>query len=106
MDNPVSNFIDGRSFVGSFNFDPRSARLNTELGFVIESPNMAHAIQAAFDETIPAKSYQVFLSDAGELYWLEQLDGKYIRHNTEPETSFWKRAIVYFFSILPIEWML
>src|SRR5690606_11836750 len=25
-------------FVGSYNFDPRSAKLNTELGFIIESP--------------------------------------------------------------------
>lgn len=29
---------DARIFIGSFNFDPRSARLNTEMGFVIESP--------------------------------------------------------------------
>lgn len=36
-----------RVFVGSFNFDPRSARLNTELGFVIESRTMAQAIAEA-----------------------------------------------------------
>ena len=34
--------VDGaRIFVGSFNFDPRSAQLNTEMGFVIDSPALA-----------------------------------------------------------------
>ncbi|MBS1135759.1 MAG: hypothetical protein H6R02_2900, partial [Burkholderiaceae bacterium] len=34
--------VDGkRVFVGSFNFDPRSARLNTEMGMVIDSPKLA-----------------------------------------------------------------
>ncbi len=35
--------LDGkRIFVGSFNFDPRSAVLNTEMGMVIDSPELAH----------------------------------------------------------------
>lgn len=95
-----------RVFVGSFNFDPRSADLNTELGFVIESPTMAQTIEAAFDSSIPANSYEVRLSESGKLYWTEQWHGQPVRHETEPETSFWKRASVSFISILPIEWML
>jgi len=95
-----------RVFVGSFNFDPRSANINTELGFVIESPSMALAIEQAFDKTIPASSYEVRLSESAELYWLEQRDGQQLRHDSEPETSVWKRAVVSFLSILPIEWML
>lgn len=95
-----------RVFVGSFNFDPRSANLNTELGFVIESPTMALAIEQAFDETIPARSYEVLLDESGKLNWLEQRAGERLRHDTEPETSVWKRASVWFLSILPIEWML
>ncbi|WP_312928472.1 phospholipase D-like domain-containing protein, partial [Stutzerimonas nitrititolerans] len=95
-----------RVFVGSFNFDPRSADLNTELGFVIESPRMAGAIEEAFDTSIPANSYEVRLSESGKLHWLEQWNGQQVRHDTEPRTSFWKRASVSFMSILPIEWML
>ena len=45
-----------RFFVGSFNFDPRSRKLNTELGFVIDSPALAQKIEAAFYESIPANS--------------------------------------------------
>ena len=95
-----------RVFVGSFNFDPRSADINTELGFVIESPSMAAAIEQAFDTSIPANAYEVVLTESVELQWLEQRDGQLVRHDTEPRTSFWKRASVSFMSILPIEWML
>lgn len=95
-----------RVFVGSFNFDPRSAKLNTELGFIIESPAMAMQIEAAFKDTIPANSYEVRLSNNGTLYWLDSHQGRVIRYDNEPETSFWTRAWVGFLSILPIEWLL
>jgi hypothetical protein len=42
--------IDGRRiFVGSFNFDPRSAMLNTEMGVLVESPRIALALSQALD---------------------------------------------------------
>ncbi|MBB1627628.1 phospholipase D family protein [Achromobacter sp. UMC71] len=99
--------VDGRSvFVGSFNFDPRSARLNTELGFVIDSPTLARRIAEAFDNDIARTAYRVCLDDNGALYWLEQRDGKTIRHDTEPGTTAWKRFSVWFVSLLPIESLL
>ncbi|MCQ4322090.1 phospholipase D family protein [Stutzerimonas stutzeri] len=95
-----------RVYIGSFNFDPRSANLNTELGFVIESPTMADAIEKAFDESIPLSAYEVRLSSGGQIYWIENRDGEEVRHDSEPETGFWKRTAVSLLSILPIEWML
>lgn len=95
-----------RVFIGSFNFDPRSARLNTEMGFVIDSVALARRIDAAFNGAIPASAYEARLSASGEVYWLEQRDGASVRHDTEPGTSFWKRAGVSFMSVLPIEWLL
>jgi putative cardiolipin synthase len=95
-----------RLFVGSFNFDPRSAKLNTELGFVIDSPALARKISAAFESRVPANAYEVRLSDTGELYWTEQQGGKQVRYLTEPGTSFWQRAGVWLMSLLPIEWLL
>src|SRR5690606_16844621 len=90
-------------FVGSFNFDPRSAALNTELGFVIESSTLARKIDAAFNTDIPERAYEVRLDPDGDLYWLERHDGKTLRHDTEPETTFWQRASVWFASHLPID---
>ncbi|WP_454675195.1 phospholipase D family protein [Achromobacter pestifer] len=96
--------VDGqRIFVGSFNFDPRSATLNTELGFVIESPTLAGHIADAFKQEVPKGAYRVCLDDKGNLYWLEQRNGETIRHDTEPGTTAWKRFSVWFVSLLPLE---
>ena len=99
--------VDGaRVFVGSFNFDPRSAKLNTEMRFVIESPALARQIDEVFETAVPADAYEVRLSDTGGLSWLERRDGESVRHETEPGTRPWRRAWVSFLSTLPIEWLL
>lgn len=99
--------VDGqRMFVGSFNFDPRSANLNTELGFVIDSPALSEAVHQAFESAIPANSYEVRLDDKGRLYWVEQLGDRQVRYQQEPNTSFLQRSGVFLLSILPIEWLL
>lgn len=95
-----------RVFVGSFNFDPRSSNLNTELGFVIDSPELAKRIEAIFNEDILANSYEVRLSEKGRIYWLEQQGNKRVRHDKEPHSGFWKRSGVFLMSLLPIEWLL
>jgi cardiolipin synthase C len=95
-----------RLFIGSFNFDPRSAALNTELGFVIESTVLAARLSAVFDDTIPEAAYEVHLSSSGALYWTEKRSGELVRHDTEPGTSLMQRAFVRFLSWLPIEWLL
>ncbi|HEU4889176.1 MAG TPA: phospholipase D family protein [Thermoanaerobaculia bacterium] len=95
-----------RFFVGSFNFDPRSAELNTEMGFVIDSPALARQMQSLFDDGIPANAYEVRMTGDGELYWLERTAGATRRHDVEPGTTFWQRTAVGIMSRLPIEWLL
>ncbi|RSZ60637.1 phospholipase D family protein [Massilia atriviolacea] len=95
-----------RVFIGSFNFDPRSADLNTEMGFVIESPAMAARMARALREQVPARAYRVHLGPDGALYWTERVGETEIRHDTEPGTGFWKRAAVGLLSLLPIDWLL
>jgi phosphatidylserine/phosphatidylglycerophosphate/cardiolipin synthase-like enzyme len=53
---------DSRIFVGSFNFDPRSARLNTEMGFVIDSPLLARSIADSFARNMPDHACEVRLA--------------------------------------------
>ena len=99
--------VDGEQvFVGSFNFDPRSLNLNTELGFVIQSPAFARQIQAVFDQGMLQSAYQVQLTDDGQLYWLERQGEQLRRLDQEPGTSFWQRTGVRLLSWLPIEWLL
>lgn len=95
-----------RVFVGSFNFDPRSLQLNTEMGLVIESETMAQDIAEIFGGSLPARAYQVRLGDAGALQWTEQRDGKEIVHDREPNTSLWRSAAIAAIAMLPIEWLL
>jgi putative cardiolipin synthase len=95
-----------RVFIGSFNFDPRSARLNTELGFVIESPALARAVAQAFAEGIPRRSYRLRLGEDGKLVWVEQDDGREIAHDKEPGAGFWLKLGISVLSRLPIEWLL
>jgi putative cardiolipin synthase len=99
--------VDGeRVFVGSFNFDPRSANLNTELGFLIHSPPLAARIENLFDTVVPVNAYSVHLDEDDDLYWLERNDGETLRHEKEPRTSVWRRGWVRFVSWLPVEWLL
>lgn len=88
--------VDGkRVFVGSFNFDPRSAFLNTELGFVIESETMAQVISDAFDHKIPSRAYRLELDDQDHVVWLERDPSGTRTLTTEPSSTLWKRLYVW-----------
>ncbi len=93
-------------FIGSFNFDPRSARLNTELGFVIDSPALAEQIADATTRDSRVRAYRVCLTASGTLQWIEQRDEEELVHKREPGAGFWVRFAVAVISLLPIEWLL
>jgi putative cardiolipin synthase len=95
-----------RLFIGSFNFDPRSARLNTELGFVIESPRLAREVADVLETRAAERAYEVHLGTAGELYWMYEVNGEVVRYDSEPGTSIWQRALIQFLTFLPIESLL
>lgn len=97
-----------RVFIGSFNLDPRSAALNTELGFVIDSPRLAAEISARFKDTLPRHSYRLRLEPDGHVVWhdLHAPDGAPPLYRSEPQSSLWVRAMVRVLSWLPIDWML
>ncbi len=99
--------LDGqRVFVGSMNFDPRSVHLNTELGFIIDSPALAEAVGQAFDQRVPAVAYAVRLDGDGRLVWIERRDGQEVHHTREPGSTLGKRMWIGLLSVLPIEWLL
>jgi len=96
-----------RIFVGSFNFDPRSALLNTEMGLVIASPLLAGRLAALFEREVPALAYEVRARPEGDcVEWIERTGGGEVRHDTEPGAGWAKRAWLGFLSILPLDWML
>jgi len=96
-----------RVFVGSFNFDERSALLNTEMGLLIESPLLAEQLVAGFDNDAPGLAYEVQLTaDGRKLEWVERAPSGEKRYDTQPATGFFGRAWVGFLSRLPIDWLL
>lgn len=101
--------VDGaRVFVGSFNFDQRSAHLNTEMGLVMDSPQAAQQLARVFETEVPEVAYEVRLgADGSSLQWVEQRDGgATVVHDVDPETSLWQRLKIGFLEGLPIDWLL
>ncbi len=99
--------IDGeRVFVGSFNFDPRSARLNTEMGLVIESPALAGTCAALFTRAAEMHAYSVQLDALGKLRWRQRDADVDTIHDREPGTTWWRRTVVKVLSWFPIEGLL
>jgi putative cardiolipin synthase len=89
---------DGRFlFVGSMNFDPRSWRLNTELGFLIDSPALASRLETVLDASLPHFAWAVE-APGGRLAWRE--DDRLIQ--PEPGTNLAIRTLFRALGQLPL----
>jgi cardiolipin synthase C len=94
-------------FVGSFNFDPRSMRLDTQNGIVIRSSELADQAICLFDKGIsPTLTYRVILLGGDDLVWVSEEDGKEVRYYQEPLSRFWPRLSLKGLSWLTPELML
>ena len=96
--------VDRRKlFVGSFNLDPRSLYLNTEMGMAVDSEELAADMATSILDTLPDQTYKLRLSRKGKLQWLLQTAGVEEVITTEPQTSLWRRFLTRLMSLLPIE---
>jgi len=96
--------LDGeRVFVGSYNLDPRSAYINTEIGVLINSSELAGMITEYMDQgVLPENSYRVELVN-GQLIWRTIIDGQEVTYDKEPLSGFWARLQVKIVNALPLE---
>ena len=93
--------------IGSFNFDPRSANLNSEVGLVVESDVLQKYISRSLDQYLPQIAYELKLNKQGEIIWLDQhKDGSIVEYKHDPETTKFQRFAMQAVSYLPIEWMM
>jgi putative cardiolipin synthase len=88
-------------FVGSLNLDPRSIDINTEMGLLIDSPELGGRLAAGFERRLPEIGYRLKLDDDGDLSWHAAVDGKDVVSTTEPQTSGWQRFKAWFLKIAP-----
>jgi putative cardiolipin synthase len=85
-------------YIGSFNLDPRARDFNTEMGVLIDSPELAEELAQLAEELMqPQNSWQVKLNDEGKLIWQS---GEDIR-TRQPAQSFWQRVQDWFFKLFP-----
>jgi putative cardiolipin synthase len=97
-----------RIFIGSANFDRRSLHLNTEIGLMIDSPELARQVLARFETIVqPANSFVLALDDNGnggrQPVWKSVRDGKPIVYRTEPGDDRWRELKVDLLGLLPLE---
>jgi putative cardiolipin synthase len=90
-------------FVGSFNWDPRSAFTNTEMGILVDSPEIARFLHEGLIAALPSLAYRLQLSEGGDIEWVTEKDGQRVVFSREPDTSFWQRLGTGFTGLLPIE---
>jgi putative cardiolipin synthase len=97
-------------FIGSLNYDQRSKRINTEIGLIIDSKDLAQQMALRFDAMVmPVNCYTVALRPTGaagnssRLVWRTQKDGHDIEYTQEPARSRWQRAKVGLLSLLPLD---
>jgi putative cardiolipin synthase len=93
---------DGPAFVGSFNLDPRSAALNTEMGAFVDHPKLAAGLRHEHARlTDPARSWRLGL-DGERLTWTtEGTNGRPRVLRQEPDASRMRRLGAWLISWLP-----
>jgi cardiolipin synthase C len=105
-------------FVGSMNLDYRARYLNTELGLIIDSPEVAGKIASLFEESaLPQHSYRMALEPFAVLpspkhvgepvqqwpVWITEEKGRTVRYFHEPRVSFGRSLGAGFLALLPLE---
>lgn len=95
-----------RLFIGSYNLDPRSANLNTEMGIIIENPQITEQLAQRLQQALGENSYHVSLDSHGNLQWQTLENGQLVQYQNEPHTTAFERGMVWLMAKLPIEWLL
>lgn len=97
--------IDGeRVFIGSYNLDPRSAMLNTEMGTFVTHPVMAEQLRKEHARLVePARSWRVTRGTNGGLVWTAEIEGRITTRHAEPDASLLRRILARVLRWKPIE---
>jgi putative cardiolipin synthase len=91
---------DDRVFVGSCNLDPRSLKINTEVGLIIDSEPLNQALREMLAADFePRNAWSVRMSEDGSLRW----HGEDVVLNAPPADSQVERLEDWFIGLLPID---
>jgi putative cardiolipin synthase len=92
-------------FIGSFNMDPRSTHLNTELGVLIDSPELAAELAAQLERDMaPENSYELALDPSGRgVAWKWIRDGRPATARADPGAEPDKLFQLRLYRLLPLD---
>ncbi|MDD9302131.1 MAG: hypothetical protein HUK40_07215 [Desulfobacter sp.] len=94
-------------FIGSLNLDPRSVIENTEIGLILDSPEIGRGMGEWFDTHVDKIAIELELrqnqTGPDQIRWHRQEDGKNKVYLRDPHTSFFKRLGIDLLGMLPIE---
>src|ERR1700744_4621524 len=74
-------------FIGSLNMDERSAKINSELGLVMRSPEIAREVTGLLDDLSSDGSYKLRLDERGRVEWVAGEGAAQKVWHVEPATS-------------------
>lgn len=94
---------DKQVFIGSFNFDPRSSNLNTEIGVILDSKPLANAVHSTMDQNLRKYAYKLVLDSNDKINWKYQTPSGEQTLTKEPKMKWWQKAGVKMISWLPLE---
>ncbi len=97
---------DYQVFIGSYNVDPRSANINTEMGVIINDDQLAAQLHDALSDDLLTQAYEVKLLDNGNLQWHTIEEGKKVVYDSELRTDVSDHVWLTIMSWLPIDWLL
>lgn len=88
-----------RLFMGSWNYDQCSLRINTEIGLLMDSPELAQQVVKRFEQmTVPAASYKLVLGTGAlgrrRVSWDTEINQEKFKLYWEPSRSWWQRQKV------------
>jgi putative cardiolipin synthase len=91
---------DDKVFIGSANLDPRSLRINTEMGFLIESEALnAEVRKAVTPDFSKTNAWQLELDGNGNVIWVSDD----VTLTSQPAASMLQRIEDWLFAHLPLE---
>lgn len=102
-------------FVGSLNLDPRSLRLNTEMGLIVDSAELAGQVASLFNDAVqPKNSYRIGIEKIPAdpihdipvrsiVVWHTVENGKPVQYSFDPHAAWWRQLMTILLSLFPLE---
>lgn len=97
-------FVDRqKTFVGSMNLDPRSVLINTEIGVLVDNPEMTSEAVDDIMMSLAGSTYELSLDERNKLMWILRKEDEDVRFHSEPQATMLQKMVVWIMGRFPLE---